>query len=578
MAVISLTPFGSVVVETPDGDVDISMLSNSPDSDDFMGLSQIAMKYNDYFGFPVVDITLIVGKHTLGSGVLDKIFSLNSNWTINMGWNPINGNVHDNSIRIHQMQYVKHTLTYDSLIRGYQINVQLMPTSSRVLTQIPMSLCQKSIALFRIAPDTLSLGFVIKTILDECLEVVGSIVKMRESVSTGEEQIESELFNVVAGAPQFKSLLVHAERESTRTYGSLIEDAVNAGNISLADKLYEDNGGNIERAVISETLSNADPDDIPRPSEIVVIHLARDPEESRLKHAAFSSFRMADSSMIDRVAMPVDHYSKYTVYQYLLDILEKNGYMIHVMPNMLTSRGGLQYRIFPNRVNARNSSFTEYEFNGVYSANATGPSPIVDIRGLQDRSLLGPVRGESKTISTHERDEKFTLIANTNIIKSVDANTETANSSYQSILAENRLNENNAGPTEEDEDSSNLNKSHLMSMFQLDAEKAKTISFEILGYPKIKIYDNFFVDFSDKVFTGLYKVLEMSHTMTDSGDFSSTIECVQILESDGIDGNVYKDEKVEEDPWIKTFKEDVIKGFTVEEGDSQGDLLRKFRR
>jgi hypothetical protein len=508
-------------------------------TDSIMGIQSATIKYG--MGFVSCDITFPIHQdmiHDSNSPIdseVHQLFNLDSRWEIEFGWpHDISGNVH----KITNMMMSEPSLDYDQSIRSFIAKFTLVSAPTIVLGDIQMSMLPKSLEVMRNAlkenyfgvpllkrPEPklnsdgthpLSIGGIITMVLRECKELL----------------IETNNLKWDDVTPPSLTLVDHtvkAEEKKGATAGDLsVLDGVffdpEERKVQFPGRLnfdgspviveYDDSELNApkSKAIVSRILKTATSGDIPKPEEIVVLLFGngttRDLDDIKM---SINSERMHTQTVEHAID---DSTTNLSVQAFITGILQDNNFNWVPVFAATNLSGGVKWMIIPTDFNHFKSTVVEREYVGIVKPDlrvAGGSFPKIV-------NAFGTKKANARQL--------YDLHSNQNVLISINATAEAGRTSAASAYAAHAMVTNASN-----EPVGETIELHNNSVFTFLAQTAKDVTMQTIGLPTIKISDTIFITLAGELFSGKYRVLEVTHNISDN--FTTSIRVIRILK--GID-------------------------------------------
>lgn len=468
---------------------------------DIVGLSNVEIKYGQGYiscevEFPMSQQMLLDAQSHQASGEVYEIFSIINNWKIEFGWGGGPKQL------ISGMKLVKWDISYDANKRMFITKLRFVPGNGLILGDIKMAMLTDTNRKIRDACEKqakgikLSLGTIISEVLDECRKII------RDRSYNG---IERDQLPIGVASPQ----------NQLPPYVSSI-------------KYFQ-----------SDILKFAVENDVPDPDNIMLV-LFGDPNKDSLRlsdvYDGFLHDNFSNYTMIDKITD--DNNVDLSVYSFISSLLDDNGFMIMPRPGTTDKDSGrILWMIMQSEFNNIGSNIEEVEYKSirphvgeVYNSIYNSSSWVSNTPQLKTENL-GPVgipnqpKEYTRLIQTFGGGENsknrqlFDLHSNRNIVLSVNASTEHGQTTLPSLLA------NDAAAKY---DSRMV--SYKDSIFELISKQSKEINLETIGFQELNPGDNIYVNLGGELFSGRYKVVEMSHKI--GSNFTTDIRAIRTISGD----------------------------------------------
>jgi hypothetical protein len=525
----NLVPYYSLYFQTADGKTyNVSSLENYLG---FTNKKQIGVSSIDVesdMNSIKVNVKMFIGEGhildaDLGEGILYEMLKLQNKWTLEFGWA---AGIDGEKRIIRNMRLIDEiTIDFDKTNRGYELTIDLMPAFSHALGEINIHMLEKlkknlkaeKNLLRRVGgfvtnifgnndpsplqPRTpMSLAKIISEVLDECREVITNWAPETDvSDFIPEKASAADNYQPKRHSSRFPDLPSRRQVEEIAPFNPS-EPSSTRADIARQRKEIEDQ---IEllATYASDSFRALTVDDIPEISDF---------RFSISKDTADECDNLINS-IFNNTAVKRDTIDKLTdtsmknmnVMQFLTGLLADNGFSIHQSLGLISESGRLEFLVFNSDMFGKKSSVVEREYKYITSEK-------------YERVSGGDTLGVT---FVDKSGHAFDLRSRFNRISTITASIQNGETNLIAAIAEAKFMEEGSGSMMENID----------SYYQLLASRSKSISITTYGMPKAKAWDDISINFIGKLLTGLYKIMKISHTISDS-NFETSLELTQVTE------------------------------------------------
>lgn len=259
----------------------------------------------------------------------------------------------------------------------------------------------------------------------------------------------------------------------------------------------------------SDIFEYSNPEDVPDPNSIKLI-LFGDPTNEKAKiedtRKGFLYDTFSNYTMVDRITD--DNNADLSVFSFLNSLLDDNGFMLLPRPGTVNKNdGGILWMIMQSEFNNIGKNIEEVEFLSVNPNNANDEK-----KTDKETQSFGLDKGSKNR-------QLFDLHSNRNIVLSVQASTEHGQTTLPSIQATDQAAKQSSSMT-----------NYKDSIFELISKQSKEINLETIGFQELNPGDNIYVNLGGELFSGRYKVVELSHKI--ATNFTSDIRAIRTVSGD----------------------------------------------
>jgi len=477
-----LVPYAKLVKRFPAGDIlDFSRIVSENvflDPLKIYGLQTVTARY--VMGAIEIDAVIVFHQNIIAEGtdknsLIRKTLSFDGEWELEFGWG--GGLNREQTFKITNMAMLKFNIIGDAKNKIFNVELKLIPKLNYSLGKIQLASCIQTVDHYTSAfsddaiKKEVTLGNVIARVLNECKEIIATAKK---NIGTGP--------------------LVVPRKE---------------GPISIEHYNQVVNEFETQRM-----LANLNESDIPSPSEIYLVSFGANDTEAEGKAFDFHNKPMTHTQAFDEIANLVNN--NITVFEFIENMLIDNGYATYLHQTKVGSTGKLTWMIIQSAFN-NIGKYSEKEYRGITEGKIeVSPNDI----NRTSKSLISGQSGKIENI--------FNVHSRSNIIKSIQIETEegeptiiASKAADAAVGATGFIEGNN---TSFPKDSRN----NIVDVFEYLVGMSKKATLNILGLPIITINDNINLEFGGRLFSGLYKVIEVKHTIDST--FTTDVIVVQTLE------------------------------------------------
>ena len=512
----NLVPYCRVSFVSQDGKTtrDLSIDSNFQSYMDKKQIGISSVNIENDLNLTKIDISMFIGEAYIveadsKTGILYDILKLNNIWRVEFGWAA--GISKDRRVINNLRLTDEVSIEYDRENKGYTLGITLTPTFTYALAEINIQMLRKLI-------DTLknektdrnwfkrlfigssyrvnTLSDLVYDVLGESIEVVDYIAKTPSVVKENNSIIENKKTNKIS---IFERIALGVSKINMSRLGVESPPAT-----ELESKFGE--------TYITDTLANMLPDDLPTYEDVVFSICKESRSKCRALIDGVFNGAIKDWTTVDKL---FDSSSKnMNVLQFLNGVLGDNGFSIYQSLGIEGESGKIKLMI----VNTDffgvegNASEIEYAYNG--------------------RDKYKVVSDENKiglTFVSKERGEGiFNLQSRFNMVESISASIQNGETNLVSAMVESDM-------IDQAPEGDKALIENIDSYYELVAKRSKTIEITTLGLPRAKAWDEIPITFVGKMFSGIYKIMNIKHTIGE-GSFSTTLDLAQVTKRDRIDG------------------------------------------
>jgi len=506
------------------GNINTGIIESNFGKNEILGIENVSIKYG--MGFITVDISFPIHQSILeqadisdSNSIMHNLFTLTSTWNIDFGWG--GGEL----FKISGMKLMEFGFEYDSEKKSFITNLTLTPAPSLIL---------KDIKLYMIAGDEMN---------EQWVRDVNGEAKSWTNMwltdgggKNGKYGHTRSLGSVVSNILDRCALLL-PEEHSNEIQQTEPEEVVGLGVKPKTKWAKATNGGLglvkvpiISPGIYTSKIFNSSiQSDIPDPTRIRLVTFSGGKDAKYI--SAKNKSRFFNSAAIDEgneiLSMLTNKkFANTSVYQFIEELLTSFGYTFFPNFDAVNETGKIEWVIIQSEFNDVNEK--ELESRGI-----TKVEKDVIATGVGD--FLGSFVGSTK-------NSIFDLHSNLNVVSSIKASTDQG----ESTIGTERINEAHAsgGGSDTDKDTDLENNEKVRDeIFSHLASQAKTIELDCIGLQHIKVADNIEINLAGDLFSGTYKILEVTHSFTDT--FVTNFSAVQTIQP-GINPSTVEDEGLKE--------------------------------
>lgn len=484
------------------------------------GLNSVEIKHKG--SFVEVSAEIYVSQDLIENGdndtsFINRLFSFNEKFKIEFGWAGDGGEGGNfGAVLSDLMLSNRPSLKWDSATRTFDVSLQLVSANALVLDEIKIG----SIRSY------LNMG------IDQTNNVNDSDYYVGTD-STGDantDRVNGPMYvpSGIPGAPgtplslaDIISDLLNASRSFLNNAKSYIMDPIMSYQreviesrrnevVALLNKgAYAEDGMPLQNMTfVASRMLFLEESDIPQPADIRLVcfdvELNGGAKTDGTSIATdFSTTPIKNKDSLNRIFND-NEYANTSVLQVIDNILFENGFTIWQTPEVIDKHGKMKWTILQTRFN-NIDNFNSYEYNSI----------------LDTSSPIDAANGSFKTIL--DKNSNFDVHSNNNIILSIDASIDPGEPTIYSSIAADRY----AGKGNEyTYGSVSAIENNIISMYESICQEQRELNMVILGLPAVILFDNIQVFFCGRLFSGIYKILEITHVINDDG-FETAFRMIQ---------------------------------------------------
>lgn len=496
------TPYVALYQNRGDGYEQIGNTMTTLESSDYgtkkiMGLSSVSIKYG--MGYILVDVAMPIHQKIVEAAQLNEdnemsiMFDINNYWKIEFGWShsTYGGFV------ISQMRLVDWSLDYDANMRLFNVRLSLQPANTFILSDIKVMMLDNAMTsikrdLTQWNPNDnsskedghpLSLGVVISKILNGAMEALDQ----KAAYSLMLDSINVKMVSADQAAAANSQILPPVAQPRYYDYGDSNMNWIINQNTYV---IYP-----------SDSFMAATREDIPKPEEITILLFGTD--KTKLDNIAKAFFTESMESDVTLKKLTDINNKDMSCLQFISDLLDDNGFSLMPSFASVNGNGKLQWIILQKDFNNIGTGIIEHEYTGINKPPVESGNRII--------KTFGGIGSDGIS-----KQSLFDLHSNQNVVISVDASTQQGQTTFGTATAADAM-----AQTQNSFVPGMAMASFKGQMWAFLAQSSKELNLETIGLPEIKIGDNIYVNLAGALYSGKYKVIEMSHKIDGSGFFTN---------------------------------------------------------
>lgn len=486
----------------------------------------------------------LVRQADTGKGPLFQTLNLDNYWRIDFGWG--GGTEPNSKTTVSRMKLFGFRVDYDPQIRGYNMVLTLSPAYSLVLGEMNIKLCKKTLKMVRdykakhtgifgtpenqtdyvtdprFRATELSVGNIINSLLEESRTIIEQLQGQRDLfLDRSRLTIDDLDFTPKPGGGRRmeKPLMSKAAAYELSPFFSAKAD----NTITNQESYYNEIDYGLKDYVHSIRLLLARKDDVPHASRIVMTVLGQSERDCDNVATAMWADPPVSWNTLDKLA-DEDQTKTMSVYAFIVSLLDDHGFTLIQQPGIIDFKtGAMSWMIIPSTY-SNVGDRVEEEYMGIID-----PGPMVNDRPANLISINDKV---INTI-TGDRNGVFDLQSRNNVILSMQGSTSNGETNMLTATAAQLA----VKKRDDSIPTGSQMEVYRETMYQFVAFMSKKVTLETVGIPRLKPFDTMKLRMVGQLFTGAYKILEVSHRI--GGGFTTTVEMTQLVEDTG-DGATLK--------------------------------------